>query len=151
MATADRFFEDVHVGDVWTGEPIPILEEDVVTFARMYDPQAMHTDPVAAAAGPFGSLIASGWHVLALIMKQFAETKPYGATQILGMGVDELRWLQPIRPGDRLTVRREVISAKQSMSKPDRGILKTMVEVTNQHGAKVMGFYTITQMPTRFR
>jgi acyl dehydratase len=151
MANADRYFEDVHVGDVWTGEPILIKEDEIIAFAKAYDPQAMHTDPEAAASGPFGSLIASGWHVLALIMKQFAEARPYGSTPILGMGVDELRWLQPIRPGDLLTVRREVISAKQSMSKPDRGVLKTLVEVTNQIGAKVMSFHTITQMPTRLR
>jgi acyl dehydratase len=149
MANADRYFEDVPVGDTWTGEPILITEADIVGFASLYDPQPMHTDPAAAAAGPFGTLIASGWHLLALIMRPFAEARPFGATPILGMGVDELRWHQPVRPGDRLTVRREVISAKQSSSKPDRGVLKTLVEVTNQAGIKVMSFYTISQMPTR--
>jgi acyl dehydratase len=149
VANPDRYFEDVPVGDVWTGEPILITEADIVAFASAYDPQPMHTDPAAAAAGSFGTLIASGWHVLALIMKPFVEAAPFGSTPILGMGVDEIRWHQPVRPGDRLTVRREVVSMKQSSSKPDRGVLRTLVEVTNQSGVKVMSLYTISQMPTR--
>ena len=147
----DRYLEDVPVGEVFTGTPIKISEADIIAFGKAYDPQPFHTNPVAASLTSFGSLIASGWHLAALAMKQFVESKPYGATPILGMGVDELRWLYPVKPGDSLTIRREVLSSKCSTTKPDRGVLKTAVEVSNQEHIKVMRFITITNMPVRWR
>jgi acyl dehydratase len=146
---ADRFLEDVSPGDVTVGAPIPVTEAMIVGFASQYDPQPFHTDPVAAAASPFGSLIASGWHIAALIMRQLVDMKPYGKTPLLGLGLDELRWLQPVRPGDSLTTRREVLSVRRSASKPDRGIVKTLTEVSNQDGVKVMTFTVLTQVPAR--
>jgi acyl dehydratase len=149
MSNPDRYLEDVPVGEVTIGPPITISEAEIISFGRAYDPQPFHTDPVAAASSQFGSLIASGWHVAALAMKQLVESRPYGATPVLGMGVDELRWLHPVRPGDRLTVRREIVSSKRSTSRPDRGVLKAMVEITNQQGVTVMRFTSIAQVPTR--
>lgn len=149
MTSADRFFEDVLVGDVALGEPITLTEDAIIAFGRAFDPQPFHTDPVAAASGPFGGLIASGWHLPALIMKQLVEASPFGATPIVGLGVDELRWLHPVRAGDHLTVRREVVSAKRSRSKPDRGVVRTLFEVTNQAGVKVISYYTLTQVRAR--
>ena len=147
-AHAARFLEDVPVGEVSVGAPIAITAEEIVAFGTAYDPQSFHTDP-EAVVGPFGGLVASGWHVAALAMKQWVETRPYGTTPLVGMGVDELRWLRPVRAGDVLTVRREIVASTRSTSKPDRGVLRTAVAITNQDGATVMRFVTITQMPAR--
>ena len=149
MTERNRYLEDVPVGEVWIGAPIPIHEEDVIAFARDYDPQFFHTDPQAAISGPFGGLIASGWHIAGLAMRQFVDARVYGSTPLVGMGIDELRWLKPVRPGDVLTVRREIVLSKRSRGKPDRGVLKTLVEITNQSGIQVMRFYVLTQMPAR--
>ena len=151
MPNPDKYLEDVFVGDVLAGPPIAIEEADVVAFGLAYDPQPFHTDPVASKDGMFGGLIASGWHVAALVMRQLVEQRPYGATPMLGMGVDELRWLHPVRPGDRLEVRREVVTATRSRSKPDRGVVRTAVTVTNQDGVKVMTMIGLGQMPARTR
>ena len=86
---------------------VTITEEDIVEFARRYDPQPMHMDPAAAAKGPHGTVIASGWHIAALTLKVFVEAGGYGDTPVLGLGNDELRWNKVVRPGDRLTVKRE--------------------------------------------
>ena len=151
MSNPDKYLEDVSVGDVLTGPPIAIEEADVVAFGLAYDPQPFHTDPAAAKDSAFHGLIASGWHVAALVMRQLVEQRPYGATPMLGMGIDELRWLHPVRPGDRLEVRREVVTVTRSRSKPDRGVVRTAVTVTNQDGVKVMTMIGLGQMPARTR
>jgi acyl dehydratase len=94
MPNPDRYFDDLQVGEVSTGAPILITDEDIMAFGRVYDPQPFHTDPDAAASSRFGSLIASGWHVATLVIKQMVETKPFGSTPVIGIGVDELRWRQ---------------------------------------------------------
>jgi len=149
LANMDRFLEDVAPGEVGVGGPTTITADEIIAFGKAYDPQPFHTDPAAAAAGPFGSIIASGWHVAALVMRQIVDAAPYGATPILGMGIDELRWLAPVRPGDSLTARREITSVKRSASRPDRGVVKTRIDVTNQAGVTVMSMTTLTQMPAR--
>lgn len=149
LANMDRFLEDVSPGEVEVGGPTTITAAEIIAFGKAYDPQPFHTDPAAAKAGPFGSIIASGWHVAALVMRQIVDSAPYGATPILGMGIDELRWLAPVRPGDSLTARREITSVKRSASKPDRGVVKTRIDVTNQAGVTVMSMTTLTQMPAR--
>ena len=151
MPDPDRYLEDVCVGDVLTGPAIEVTEADVIAFGRAYDPQPFHTDPDAARDSAFGGLIASGWHVAALVMRQLVEMRPYGATPFLGMGIDELRWLHPVRPGDRLDVRREVVAVTRSKSKPDRGLVRTTATVTNQNGVKVMTMVGLGQMPARTR
>ena len=149
MAKPDKYLEDISVGDVLTGPPVEVTEGDLIAFGRAYDPQPFHTDPAAAKDSAFGGLIASGWHVAALVMRQLVEQRPYGSTPMLGMGIDELRWLHPVRPGDRLDVRREVVAVTRSRSKPDRGVVRTAVTVTNQAGVKVMTMVGLGQMPAR--
>lgn len=145
----DRYWDDLRIGECWTSAPFTVSAEEIVAFGRAYDPQPMHTDPEAAAHGRFGGLIASGWHVAALAMRAFVGAKPFGDTPLLGIGVDELRWLKPVRPGDELTVRREVIELKRSESKPDRGMVRTRGTVTDGSGETVMTVEVLTQMPLR--
>lgn len=146
---ADRFFEDYAVGAVAELGPVAVDAEEVVAFARRYDPQPMHTDATAAAAGPFGGLIASGWHTAALMMRLIVEQYLSPASSLASPGLDELRWLRPVRPGDTLSVRVTVIEATRSRSKPDRGVVRSMVEVRNQHGETVMSLQPINLVRCR--
>ena len=132
VPVADRHFEDFVPGEVSEFGPIAIDEADVVAFARRYDPQPVHIDPDAAAAGPFGGLIASGWHTASLVMRILVEHYLARGAALASPGVDELRWLQPVRPGDVLRVRVTVLEARRSRSKPDRGLVRTRIEALNQ-------------------
>ena len=110
---------------------------EIVAFARQFDPQAMHTDPVAAAAGPTQGLIASGWHTVGLLMRMYAE-HCLPENGLPAPGVDEVRWLLPVRPGDTLRGRVTIRAARVSQSKPDRGIINPFVEVLNQRDEVVL-------------
>ena len=143
----DRTWSDLVLGEVWTSAPFAVGADEIVAFATAYDPQAQHTDPEAAASGRFGTLIASGWHVASLAMRAFIGAKPFGDTPVVGMGVDELRWHAPVKPGDTLIVTREVTMLRRSESKPDRGIVRSAVTVTNHTGTTVMTLFVTTQMP----
>jgi acyl dehydratase len=134
----DRHFEDFVPGLVSEFGPIAIDEADVVAFALRYDPQPIHVDTEAAVAGPFGGLIASGWHTASLVMRILVEHYLARGAAVASPGVDELRWLQPVRPGDLLRVRVTVLEARRSRSKPDRGLVRTRIEAINQDGAVVM-------------
>jgi acyl dehydratase len=136
--SADRHFEDFVPGQVSEFGPIVIDETDVVAFARRYDPQPVHIDRDAATAGPFGGLIASGWHTASLVMRILVEHYLARGAALASPGVDELRWLQPVRPGDVLRVRVTVLEARRSRSKPDRGLVRTRIETLNQDDAVVM-------------
>jgi len=109
-------------------------EADIIAFAKEYDPQPFHVDPVAAQDGPFGGLIASGWHTTSMMMRQLVEHWLTPESSLGAAGVDELRWPYPVRPGDTLQVRATVVEARKSASKPDRGIIKTLIEAVNQDG-----------------
>jgi acyl dehydratase len=145
---AARFLEDFVVGESWTSPAVELTETDIIAFARANDPQPMHTDPVAAADGRFGGLIASGWQVAALSMRLFIQSGGYGETPVVGMGIDELRWKKPVRPGDHLHVTREVIEARPS-SRPGFGVIRTRVSVINQHDEVVMTMLSLGQVPAR--
>jgi acyl dehydratase len=113
-------------------------EAEIIAFAKEYDPQPFHVDPVAAAAGPVGGLIASGWHTTSMMMRHLVEHFVSGETALGAAGIDEIRWPRPVRPGDTLRVRATVLDARRSRSKPDRGIVTSAVEITNQDGETVM-------------
>ena len=144
-----RTFEDFVVGETWTSPAVTLSAEDIIAFARLNDPQPMHTDPAAAAKGRFGGLIASGWQVAALSMRLFIQSGGYGETPVVGLGIDELRWKRPVRPGDSLRVVREVIETRLSQSKPGFGIIRTQVRVHNQNDEVVMSMISIGQVPAR--
>jgi acyl dehydratase len=125
------------VGAVFEFGSIAVTGPEIVAFARQFDPQTMHTDPVAAAAGPTNGLIASGWHTLGMMMRMYADhyLPPDG---LPAPGVDEVRWLKPVRPGDTLRMRVTILDARVSRSRPDRGIIHPFAEVLNQHGEVVL-------------
>ncbi len=134
----DRYFEDFVAGTVAEFGPIAVDEAEIIAFARRFDPQPIHTNPAAAAAGPFGGLIASGWHTASLVMRVLVEQYLARRASLASPGIDELRWLQPVRPGDVLRVRTTVLEARRSRSKPDRGLVRTKIEALNQNGQVVM-------------
>ena len=147
-ARPGRYFEDYPVGAVFTGGPISVSEQDILDFARRYDPQPMHVDKIAAEAGQFGGLIASGWHTGSLMMQLLTKHfVPEG--NLASPGLDELRWIRPVRPGDQLSLRVTVESARRSRSKPDQGVVVSFVEVLNQTGEVVMTLKPISLMYCR--
>jgi acyl dehydratase len=145
---AYTYFEDYVASTVQEFGSIAVEEAEVIAFARRFDPQPFHTDPAAAQQSVFGGLIASGWHTTALTMRMVVEH--YLAAASLGSpGIDELRWLKPVRPGDTLTVRATVLETQRSRSKPDRGVVRTFVEVLNQHREVVMSMKALNIMRCR--
>jgi acyl dehydratase len=145
----DRFFADYVPGTTSEHGPIRVDEAEVVDFGRRFDPQPFHVDAEAAAAGPFGGLIASGWHTCALMMRLLADEYLSPVSSLGSPGVDELRWIQPVRPGDELTLRTTVEEARLSRSKPDRGLVHTRVELVNQAGAVVLSLRAMNMIGTR--
>jgi acyl dehydratase len=135
-----RYFEDYVPGSIGEFGPIAVGEAAIVEFATHYDPQVVHTDAAVAARGPFGGLIASGWHTAVLVMRALVENYLSPVAALVSPGIDELRWLQPVRPGDVLQVRVTVLEARRSRSKPDRGLVTTLVEGLNQRGEVVLSF-----------
>ncbi|WP_419997774.1 MaoC family dehydratase [Streptomyces boninensis] len=147
----DRYFEDYEPGTVYEFGSVKVTEEDILEFARRYDPQVFHTDPAAAADGPYGGLIASGWHTSALFMRLYAEHFLSDVSSLGSPGVDQLRWRQPVRPGDTLRLRVEILEARTSQSKPDRGIAKIHSEVLNQDDEVVMDVTAVNLLLRRTR
>lgn len=138
-----RYFEDYVPGFTVDCGSFSITETEIIAFAKEYDPQPFHVDPVGAADGPFGGLIASGWHTIGLTMRQLVEHWISRESSLGAAGVDEIRWPSPVRPGDSLHVRASVLEARRSRSKPDRGIIRSLVEVTNSGGATVLRLIAI--------
>ena len=138
VPAADRHFEDYAPGAVFEYGAIPVTEAEIVAFARRFDPQYLHVDRAQAAQGPFGGLIASGWHTAAMMMRLIVDNFLPKSASLGSPGIDELRWLRPVRPGDTLSVRLSVLEATRSRSKPDRGVVRTLCEVLNQDRAVVM-------------
>ena len=132
------YFEDYVPGRTIDCGSFSVSEAEIIAFAKEYDPQPFHVDPAAAAEGPFGGLIASGWHTTSMMMRQLVEHFLCPESSLGAAGVDEVRWPKPVRPGDTLHVRATVLEARRSNSKPDRGIVRSVAEVTNQDGETVM-------------
>jgi acyl dehydratase len=133
-----QYWEDFRPGDTWQFGSHTFTREEILTFARQYDPQPFHVDEEAARRSIYGGLIASGWQTASVCFR-LAVDGLIGEVASLGSpGVDELRWLRPVRPGDTISARAEVLDARPSQSKPDRGIVRLRYEATNQHGEVVL-------------
>jgi len=134
----ERYFEDYRVGEVLEYGDYLFTEEEIVGFARRYDPQPFHVDKAAAGKSVFGGLIASGWMTGSVMMRMLVENFVSPRSSMGSPGLDELRWLRPVRPGDRLRVRVTVLEARQSQTKPDRGVILLLQEAINQDDEVVM-------------
>ena len=143
------YFEDYVPGVSYECGSVSFDQASIVTFAKEFDPQPFHVDPAAAAAGPFGGLVASGWQTAALVMRLLVDRYLSAAASLGSPGLDEIRWPNPVRPGDTLRVRATVTEARRSLSKPDRGIVKTLIEAVNQDGQPVLRATAINFMRVR--
>ena len=133
-----RYFEDFTAGEVLELGSTTVSEEAILEFARQYDPQPFHVDPDAAAASPYGGLIASGWHTCALYMRLLFDGMMHDSSSQGSGGMEELRWLAPVRPGDELRARYTVLETKRSESKPNRGTVTFLSEMLNQDDVVVL-------------
>ena len=133
-----RYFEDFQVGDIFDLGSTTVTEEEIISFARQFDPQPFHTDPVLAKDSIFGGLVASGWHTAAMFMRLFFDGLLHETASIASPGVDDVRWLKPVRPGDVLRARFTVIESTPSKSKTSLGIVRSRCEVFNQADELVM-------------
>jgi len=133
-----RYFEDFQVGDISEFGPVTVTAEEIVEFAERFDPQPFHVDPDAAAASPYGGLIASGWHTIALFMGMYVRGMLLDTASLGSSGVEELRWLAPVRPGDELRGRSTVTGLRPSETNPGRGTVFSTNEVLNQDGTVVL-------------
>ncbi len=134
-----QYFEDIEIGRKMSFGSYAVTREEVLEFAHKYDPQAFHLDDAAAAATHFGRVSASGWHTGAMVMSMLVANMKANPSAGLGSpGIDELRWLKPVYPGDTLRVETEILSKRQSATKPEMGFFKSFVSVFNQDDVKVM-------------
>jgi len=146
--TKERYFDDLKVGDHFKSEPLEVTERQVVEFAHKFDPQMFHLTRKSAERTVFKGLIASGWHTAAMTMRLFVQTLNFTEGAI-GLGVDELRWPNPVRPGDSLRVETEILELRPSRSKPDYGIIRLRNVTTNQGGEIVQTMTASAMVPRR--
>jgi acyl dehydratase len=144
-----RYLEDFTVGEEIVTAGRTLTEDAIIAFAAQYDPQYFHTDVEAARESPFGGLIASGFQTLAIGFRLFLDTGVFAGTSQGSPGIDELRWLKPVRPGDTLHAIVRVTELRPSASKPGRGLLRAAFRVLNQHGEDVMTIATNTFIARR--
>lgn len=136
-AIGERYFEDYVPGATYEFGKAEVTEAEILEFAARFDPQSFHVDKTAAARGPFGGLIASGWHTASVMMRLYADHYLSTVASLGSPGVDELRWPRPVRPGAVLSLRCTVTEARPSRSKPDRGLVRTHVELVDAEGEVV--------------
>lgn len=147
-----QYFEDIAIGQTQRFGGYYVTREEVVAFAEKYDPQPFHLSDEAAAATHFGRLSASGWHTCAMVMRMIVDNLAQNRQAGLGSpGVDELRWLKPVYPGDTLRCESEVIEKRQSQSRPEMGIFKSRMTVFNQDDVAVMSMVSNGLVATRPR
>src|SRR5207253_8940472 len=136
----ERYFDDLKVGDRFQSEPFEVAGNTIIEFAEKFDPQKFHLSAKAAERSIFKGLVASGWHTAAITMRLFVKTLNF-AEGAIGLGVDELRWPNAVRPGDVLQVETEILEARLSRSKPDHGIVRIRNVTTNQRGEVVQTMF----------
>jgi len=136
----ERFLDDFRAGEVFRTGGLTITEGEIIDFAMRYDPQSFHMDVTAAMNSPYKGLIASGFHTMSAVFRMFIQKGVIAACSIGSPGIDEVRWLAPVRPGDTLHTEAEVLEVRPSSSKPDRGILRLRYAGINQRGETVVSF-----------
>jgi acyl dehydratase len=149
MTAPEICFEDFFKGQEIDLGKVTVDRDEVIDFARRYDPQYFHVDEDAAKNSIFGGLIASGWHTGAMVMRLLCDRIFLRSSSMGSPGIDQLRWIRPVRPGDTLNLRARVLSAKESRSKPDRGSVDMSYKVFNQNGELAMTFQAVTMFGRR--
>ena len=148
FAMKQRYFEDLKAGDRFKSSTYKVTEEGIVSFAREFDPQSFHLDAAKAKQTMFEGLIASGWHTAAITMRLFVQALN-SAEGAIGLGVDELRWPNPVRPNDVLQVETEIVDLRESQSKPNHGIIRLRNVTRNQRGEIVQTMLASALVPKR--
>jgi acyl dehydratase len=143
-----EWFDDLKLGMRFTTDKVTVSKDDILRFAAEFDPQPFHTDEVAARSSILGGLAASGWHTAALAMRLAVAARPFGPHPLFGAGVDDLRWLKPVRPGDTLHLEGVVVELLSSRSKP-QGIARVKWTAYNQNGEAVYTFNPVAIVPRR--
>jgi acyl dehydratase len=145
-----HYFEDLQVGETVDLGTVTPTQEEIITFARQFDPQYFHTDVERASDSPFGGLIASGWHTISLFMRLFVDALLSQTASLGSPGIDEIRWFKPVYPGDTLTARFTLTAVTPSKSRPTMGIWHSLCEMYNQRDELVMslkGIHMIGRRP----
>lgn len=143
-----RYLEDLKVGERFESDQYTVTEDGIINFAREFDPQPFHLDPGVADKSIFKGLAASGWHTAAITMRLFVQATNF-AEGAVGLGVDELRWPNPVRPGDALRVEVEIVDLRESRSKPNYGIIRIRNVTKNQRGEIVQTMFANAMVPRR--
>ena len=133
-----RYWEDFKVGEVEQIGGKKVERDEVIAFAKQFDPQLFHVDETAAKASMYGGLIASGWHTCAMVMRMMCDAYMLQSASVGSPGIDNLKWLKPVRPGDTLRAQRTTLESRTSKSRPEIGIVSNLWEVFNQEGEMVM-------------
>lgn len=133
-----KYWEDFKVGDIAPMGEKRVDKDEVIAFAKAYDPQPFHVDEDAGKASMYGGLIASGWHTVGMVMRMMVDSYLNDSASLGSPGVDNVRWLKPVRPGDTIRATRHVLETRASASRPDMGLVKTRWEVFNQNDEMVM-------------
>lgn len=146
-----RYFEDYTPGHVYELGTVTVSEREIIDFARQFDPQYFHIDPEKAKSSRFGGIIASGWHTIGVTMRLYVDHYLSHVASLASPGIDEIRWPNPVRPGDILKVRVSVLEARPSGSKPDRGVVRARIESINQRDEQVLSMIAISILGRRER
>jgi acyl dehydratase len=149
VGVAERYFEDYVAGAVYEYGYTSVTEAEIIAFAERFDPQPIHVDAEFARSGPFGGLIASGWHTASIAMRLVVDHYVSRVASLASPGVDELRWPAPVRPGDTLRLRTTIVETRRSVSKPDRGLVRTRSELLNQHDQIVLSLLAMNLIRLR--
>lgn len=147
---SERYFEDFAVGQIHKPSArVRVEKDEIIAFARKYDPQYFHLDEEAARKSIFGRLVASGWHTAAITMSLVARSEYRAVAGTIGLGFDGLRWPIPVYPGDELRIESEILEVRPSKSRPDRGLVKILTRTLNQHGEAVQELIANALVPRR--
>ncbi|WP_049926990.1 MaoC family dehydratase [Halopiger goleimassiliensis] len=144
-----RYYEDIEIGETSESGEYEVTKDEILEFAERYDPQPFHTDEEAAADSAFGELVASGWHTSSICMRLLVDGILDDQASMGARGVDELRWHRPVTPGDRLTVRTEVLDKRVSESDPTRGHVRSRLEGYNQDDDLVISWISLGMIERR--
>jgi len=145
----DRYFEDYIPGEVFEFGERTVSEAEIVEFARQFDPQYFHIDPEKAKTSRFGGVIASGWHTVSLVMRIYVDHFVSHVASLASPGTDEIRWPNPVRPGDTLRLRVTILDSRLSRSKSDRGVVRSKLEALNQKDELVLSLIGISILARR--